>query len=63
MTGDVPTLANDVAKAKKKRCANCGHDVVIYHHPLGSGGLAFHNNGGVLALACACGCKNPEIKV
>ena len=60
MTTDMPTLADDIAKSPRKKCTNCGHNVMIYHHPLGSNTLMFHDNDGVFAAACACGCKNPK---
>ncbi len=43
------------------KCANCGHDIMVYHHPLGSAPLIFHNNGGIFNRVCDCGCEKPVI--
>ncbi len=49
-------IANGVPS---NRCVNCGHDVMVYHHPLGSS-LIFHDDNGVFSRMCTCGCKNPK---
>lgn len=60
---NIPTLADDIANGPKNKCANCGHDVMIYRHQFGSSELMFHNNSGVFAKTCACGCKNPKTNI
>ena len=43
------------------KCVNCGHDVMVYHHPLSSGSLIFHDNGGIFSRTCSgCKCKDPN---
>ena len=58
---DIPSLENDVLSSPKAKCKNCGCDVLVYHHPLCSGSLIYHDNGGVSCCACVCGCKHPEV--
>lgn len=54
-------ISNNGKVVSHEKCVNCGHDVMVYHHPLTVGVLAFHDNGGVFATACSCGCKDPKI--
>jgi len=54
--------AGNITKSPQKKCANCGHNVMIYNHPLSSSTLTFHDNDGVFGMTCICGCKNPKIK-
>lgn len=42
------------------KCVDCGHDIMVYHHPMSSGLLIFHDNNGVFSGTCTCGCKNPK---
>lgn len=58
---DVPNLADDIINSPKKICVNCGHDILLYHHPLVSVELLFHDNHGVFSCACTCGCKDPKV--
>lgn len=60
MGSDVPSLTKDTGNHLNNKCANCGHDIMIYHHPLSSFDLQFHDNNGVFSGVCTCGCKDPK---